>query len=78
MHCLCSLAGCDDYGTTSVGNEDYPQELNLRREKTKEEKLGIVFKTVNQVRLVVEIVVHRRNFAEFSRSTNLFVTRVPL
>ena len=60
-----SLAGCDAYGTISVGDEDVPRELNLKREKTKEEKLGIVFKTVNKVRLVVEIVVHRCNFALF-------------
>ena len=65
MHCLCPLAGCDDYGTISVADEDVPRELNLKREKTKAEKLGIVFKTVNKVRLVVEIVVHRRKFAVF-------------
>ena len=59
------MAGCDDYGTISVGDEDVPRELNLKRQKTKEEKLGIVFKTANKVRLVVEIVVHRRNFALF-------------
>lgn len=38
------------YAIASVGDEEEPAELKAAPEKTKEQKLGIVFKTVNKVR----------------------------
>jgi hypothetical protein len=74
-HCLGLAGSIDALATTSVDDEDVPRELDAMREKTKDERLGIVFKTVNKVRLAAKLTSWAQSALHNTTSTTTFVSR---